>query len=87
MTVKELRERLAAFTDEDAQVVVGVDPREWVKPLVTMDAIVDLGRVKERVFFIMCPELPAEEPDSDDCQECENLRDAIDKARAALDEA
>ncbi len=52
MKVSELREALAAFSDQDAQVVIGLDPREWVKPIATWPADIDLGLVKERSFFV-----------------------------------
>jgi len=86
MTVRELREALARVQDEDTQVVIGPDPRDWVKPTWTSEAVVDLGRVKERVFFVGCPELPAEESD-DDCSECDRLRDVIDEVRRVVENA
>ncbi len=85
MKVSELREVLTAFRDQDAQVVIGLDPREWVKPLGAWPAEVDLGRVKERSLFIQVVELPAEEPDG--CPRCDRLMGAIEDAKSALDGA
>ena len=87
MKVSELREALAAFNDQDAQVVVGLDPREWVKPLYTAPVVADFGMVEERAFFIAVPELPAEKPNDEDCPRCSRLEDAIADARSALDNA
>lgn len=86
MTVRELREALARFNDEDAQVVVGLDPREWSRINFTAPAVVDLGRTKERAFFVGVSEMPTE-PGDDECSRCAELERAIEEAKDALDAA
>ncbi len=86
MKVSELREALAAFSDQDAQVVIGLDSREWVKPIAAWPADIDLGRVKERSFFVQVAELPLGDG-GDDCPRCDRLRGVIEDAKSALENA
>lgn len=88
MTVGELREALAMFTPDTIVVVAeGEGQEEWTRTRYVGARAVNLGRCIERVAYVAVDLVPAEERDDGDCRRCDELQEAIDEARRALDAA
>lgn len=88
MTVGDLIEGLKRFTLEDQVVVGGVgSDDDWTRAISVRPFAAHLGITAERVARIDFGQTPGADKGSDECSECERLRDVLDDVSRALQDA